>query len=289
MSITASVPSRARSGWVRQINQSDFDKAAELARNDPYVNAFALSRIEAGRKDLWRVGGAIWGYFTGVGLESMLFVGANIVPVGTTESARVSFAHELIQSGRRSSSMLGAQSEVLDLWNRISHVWGKPREIRETQPFLVLTHRATGKRDSRVRLVMPEELEALLPASIKMFTEEVGISPIANGGLEQYRRRVSEVISEKRAFAIFENGHVIFKAEVGFATANVAQIQGVWISPELRGSGLAKAAMARVVDFVQAEIAPVVTLYVNDFNIPAHRTYTGVGFRQHEIFSTVLF
>jgi predicted GNAT family acetyltransferase len=289
MSIAASVSSRAKSGWVRQVNQSDFDEAAGLARRDPYINAFAISRIEAGRKDLWRIGGSIWGYFTDAGLESMLFVGANIVPVRSTESARALFANELIKSGRRSSSMLGCQDEVLDLWSRIGHVWGEPREIRETQPFLVLEDRATGERDSRVRHVLPDELEAMLPASINMFTEEVGVSPVANGGLEQYRRRVAEVIADRRAFAIFENGHVIFKAEVGFATANVAQIQGVWVSPKLRGNGLAKAAMARVADFVQAEIAPVVTLYVNDFNIPAQRTYAGVGFKQHGIFSTVLF
>ncbi len=185
--------------------------------------------------------------------------------------------------------MLGAQHEVLDLWQRIMHVWGKPREVRERQPFLVLNSRAVGERDSRVRHVVPEELEVLLPASIHMFTEEVGVSPTANGGLEQYKRRVAEVISERRAFAIFENGRIIFKAEVGFATKSIAQIQGVWILPELRGGGIAKAAMAQVVDFVQADIAPVVTLYVNDFNVPAYRTYTGIGFKEHEIFSTVLF
>ena len=129
----------------------------------------------------------------------------------------------------------------------------------------------------------------MLPASIHMFTEEVGVSPIANGGLEQYRRRVADVIVERRAFAIVEGGRIIFKAEVGFATRDVAQIQGVWVDPELRGRGIAKAAMARMVDLVQAEIAPVVTLYVNDFNIPAQRTYVGIGFKKHGIFATVLF
>jgi uncharacterized protein len=289
MSTAASVSSRSRSGWLRQVNQNDFDDALQLAQSDSFVNAFAISRIEAGRQDLWRVGGAIWGYFTEAGLESMLFVGANIVPVCSNESARELFANELIRSGRRSSSMLGTQREVIDLWERIKHVWGKPREVRERQPFLMLSSRATGARDSRVRRVVPEELEALLPASIHMFTEEVGVSPIANGGLEQYRRRVADVILEKKAFAIFDSGRVIFKAEVGFAAHNVAQIQGVWVLPELRGGGIAKPAMARVVDIIQADIAPVVTLYVNDFNIPAQRTYTGIGFKEHAIFSTVLF
>jgi len=48
---------------------------------------------------------------------------------------------------------------------------------------------------------------------------------------------------------------------VGFATSEVAQLQGVWVIPELRGQGLAAPALASVVDLVHEEIAPNVRRY----------------------------
>ena len=43
-----------------------------------------------------------------------------------------------------------------------------------------------------------------------------------------------------------------------------------------------------VVELVIGEIAPVATLYVNDFNAPARATYRGVGFTEVGSFATVL-
>jgi predicted GNAT family acetyltransferase len=47
--------------------------------------------------------------------------------------------------------------------------------------------------------------------------------------------------------------------------------------------------MAAVVRAAQASIAPVVSLYVNDFNIAARRSYERVGFREVGTFASVLF
>ncbi len=279
----------ARSGWVKVLSQHELPRALELTQSQPLTNAFVASRISLGLEHHWKIGGGLWGFYTDSGLESLLFVGANIVPVNTTERSRTLFAAELIRTGRRSSSLLGNKNEVLDLWDRISAVWGRPREIRDTQPFMVIDSPAQGQRDARVRQVLPTELSILLPASIHMFTEEVGVSPVLNGGQAQYERRVAEVIAERNAYAIIEGNRVIFKAEVGFATPTVAQLQGVWVAPDLRGQGISGPAVAAVVDHVQREVAPVVTLYVNNFNIAAHRTYSTIGFRECATFATVLF
>jgi len=63
----------------------------------------------------------------------------------------------------------------------------------------------------------------------------------------------------------------------------------VWVDPERRGEGLAAAGMAAVVREAQRSIAPVVSLYVNDFNIPARAAYRRVGFAQVGTFMSVLF
>jgi predicted GNAT family acetyltransferase len=57
----------------------------------------------------------------------------------------------------------------------------------------------------------------------------------------------------------------------------------------LRGRGLAEAGMAAVVAEALRTIAPVVSLYVNDFNAPARAAYRRVGFTETATFASVLF
>jgi predicted GNAT family acetyltransferase len=82
---------------------------------------------------------------------------------------------------------------------------------------------------------------------------------------------------------------IVFKAEVGIVGGSVAQVQGVWVHPSLRGQGRAKAGMAALVPMVRAHLAPTVSLYVNDFNDAAVAAYAAVGFREVGTFATVMF
>lgn len=81
---------------------------------------------------------------------------------------------------------------------------------------------------------------------------------------------------------------IVFKADFGIVTSQAIQIQGVWMHPDARGQQRAVASMAAVVNHALA-LAPVVSLYVNDYNIPAIKTYQRVGFDTVDRFATVLF
>ncbi len=128
-----------------------------------------------------------------------------------------------------------------------------------------------------------------LPACVAMFTEEVGVSPAGGDGGAMYRARVTELIVSGRAFARIENGRVVFKAEIGAVAPLACQVQGVWVNPHLRGKGLAAPGMAAVVTAAQRMFAPLVTLYVNDFNSPARAAYHRTGFTEVGTFTSVLF
>jgi predicted GNAT family acetyltransferase len=217
------------------------------------------------------------------------YSGANLVPVGDDIGALRAFAERARRQGRRCSSIVGPESAVAPLWQALLPHWGEARDVRPSQPLMATSQPSLVEPDPCVRRVEPEQLDVLLPASVAMFTEEVGVSPEVGGGGALYRARVAEIVGSGRAFARIEDERVIFKAEIGAATGAACQVQGVWVDPALRGTGLGTAGMAAVVNEALSSIAPVVSLYVNDYNEPARRAYAKVGMADIGSFMSVLF
>jgi predicted GNAT family acetyltransferase len=139
----------------------------------------------------------------------------------------------------------------------------------------------------RVRRVTLQHWDAYYQAAVRMYTEEVGVSPL-QGNPAGYRFYVRQLITSGRAFGMFDGDRVIFKADLGSVSANVSQVQGVWLDPEFRGRGMAAPAMAAVVRLARS-VTPTVSLYVNDFNRPARATYARVGFADVGEFATILY
>jgi hypothetical protein len=281
---------RPRSEPARLLDDGDQAAALEICDADPVANVFVASRIRALGMEPGRLGAQIWGYTGSDGrLLSLCYAGANLVPVQATPEALIAFADRALRQGRRCSSVVGPSAPVTELWGYLSPRWGPAREVRAAQPLMAIEGPPAIAADPGVRRVRRGELDILLPACVDMFTEEVGVSPLAGDGGIAYRARVSELIRSGRAFARIEDGRVIFKAEVGAATPQACQVQGVWVSPDQRGRGLAAPGMAAVVLAARESIAPIVSLYVNDFNAPARATYLRAGFAEIGEFMSVLF
>lgn len=200
------------------------------------------------------------------------------------------FADRARRAGRRCSSIVGPAEATAQLWRLLEPGWGPAREVRANQPLMVTESPAADVTpDPLVRRIRKDEIDVLMPACVAMFTEEVGISPLAGDGGLLYQARVAELIGAGRSFARIEDGKVVFKAEIGAATPQACQIQGVWVAPEHRGHGLSETGMAAVLRHALADVAPVVSLYVNDYNTAARKAYTRVGFREVGAFMSVLF
>ncbi|MEV0650553.1 GNAT family N-acetyltransferase [Phytomonospora sp. NPDC050363] len=272
---------------VRLLSAPDHDAVARLLDAEPLAGAFVADRLATHG---WSRGNRLYGYSRGGELLAVCLSAANMVPVGCDEAAVDAFVDLARREGRQCSSIVGAGPAVRRLWRGLRPYWGAARAVREHQPLLVTAEPSPIDADLYVRRSVRSDVPALFPAAVAMYTEEVGVSPLADrSSAAAYRDRLEYLVSAGRSYSRIDNGRVVFKAEIAVLTRHTAQIQGVWVAPDLRGRGLAAPCMAAVVADALRRHAPTVSLYVNDFNVPALRTYRRCGMREVAELATVLF
>ncbi|GFG69000.1 GNAT family N-acetyltransferase [Mycolicibacter senuensis] len=252
---------------------------------DPVGSCMVAARVADYGVDPRSIGGELW--TRGSADESLCYAGGNLVPLRGAPADLTAFADKAVSAIRRCSSLVGRAEFVLPMWQRLADVWGPARDVRESQPLMALHAMPDCPMDTEVRQVRPDELDAYLVAAVDMFIGEVGVDPRLGDGGRAYRRRVANLIAAGRAWARFERGEVVFKAEVGSQSPTVGQIQGVWVHPERRGRGLGSGGTAMLAAVIVGT-GRVASLYVNDFNEVARATYERVGFTQTGTFATVL-
>ncbi len=278
-----------RSASLRLLTDHDRDEVLALCDRDPVANVFVSARIRSAGLDPSRLGGQVWGYSEGGQLTALCYSGANLVPVEATPDAITAFAARARMQGRRCSSIVGPAEAVSQLWSLLAPSWGRPRDVRPVQPVLAMSGPSPIEPDPLVRMVRPRELDVLLPSCIAMFTEEVGVSPDRRG------RRCGLPRPDGRP----DRRRPVVRADRGWARCSSrprsapsrrtpARCRASGCRRTASGRGHAVRGMAAVVH-AALELAPVVTLYVNDFNAPARAAYQRVGFTQAGTFMSVLF
>lgn len=271
------------------LRDADRTQVDAVLDQEPVAATFVAARVATGGVSRWRLGAHLWGYAPEGRLESVCYSGANLVPVSASPAAVRAYAVMAREQGRVCSSILGPADAVLDLWADLEPDWGKAREVRARQPLLATATPGDVAPDPTVRRARMPDFDGVLPACVAMYTEEVGVSPLGWDGGATYRARVAELIRAGRSYLRVDDGQVVFKAELGAVSRHACQVQGVWVHPHWRGRGIATACVAAVVADALRTVAPIVSLYVNDYNTAARRVYARCGFEQVGTFATVLF
>lgn len=273
---------------VRTLGAADTAGLRELAGADPVANVFILSHLESTGTAAPTPGGAnVLGVFDGDAMVGACWAGANLVPVQLAPALTGAVAAAAHRSGRRYASIFGPAPTVLALHGELENLGHVAHEVRADQPLMTIAGPPAVEPNWHLGFGQDADFDTILPACAAMFEEEVGYSPYL-GGRDFYSRRVAGLIHQGHSLVHVKGGEVVFKAELGAVTSDVTQVQGVWMNPSYRGLGLSAGYMAAVVLLAQ-KMAPITSLYVNDYNSRARATYERVGFRQVGTFATVLF
>lgn len=274
---------------VRPLVRDDVPEALDLLAHHPAHNVYVAARLlEA---DLARRHRHALVYAPASRIEAVCWTAANVVPSTGPAGAAEAFGAKVRRHQAQFSSVFGPAEMVAPLWSEVQAYWRPPGDVRPHQLLMTIgvDEPLLATPDSRLRAARVDEIDVVLPAAEAMFTEEIGYRPYQGpSGRMAYRQSNTSLLEKRRFVVVIEDGRVVFKAEFGSVALGACQVQGVWVAPDVRGRGLAAPAMAGVVEYARRHVAPLVSLYVNDYNLAAVRTYERVGFQVVGEFMTVL-
>jgi ribosomal protein S18 acetylase RimI-like enzyme len=284
----AARPSRLK---VRPIGREDQPLALEALDRNPVRDVFIASRILHDGALTSLGPSPLWGAFDHDDLRGLLHVGPNLVPATDDEEACEALA--TAAGGLYPTRMVVGERRTVELlWSLIGPGFPVPREVRRRQ-FVYAVDPERLVRDPHgwapgiARLAERSDEDRVLKLSAAMYTEEMGENPMARDP-DGYRRRVRMLITRGWTYVYEAGGKLQFKMDVGCASNRTAQIQGVYVPPDLRGHGVGTTAMSACCDLAFGR-HPNLSLYVNDFNIPAVALYERIGFeREPYDFQTIM-
>jgi ribosomal protein S18 acetylase RimI-like enzyme len=261
---------------------------AYMAR-DPIETVFLRGLILRAGLDLGRQHGRFVSYRRPDGeLGGVMLLSSLVVPYATAPEAPAAMADLLRRSPYPIRNLVGRRETVEALWAATGPWRPLPRLVRASQPVYCVdqgTHRHFPAPD--LRRAQLEDLDQLMQAGAAMMIEEVEEDPLLTRP-DQYRSFVRDRILRGEEFVWIDSEGLRFKCNVSSRTPEAAQIEGVYTPVSRRRQGYAMHGLSETCHRLLAQV-PTLTLYVNDFNLPAIRLYERLGFQRIGEYQSLFF
>jgi len=128
-----------------------------------------------------------------------------------------------------------------------------------------------------VRLAAPEEIEQIAEAHAEVVFIESGRDPLATDR-EGFMQRVARRIEMGRTFVVFENGKLVFKADIVAEADGIVYLEGIYVAPESRGKGIGTRCLSKL-NLMLLERAERICMLSNERFTGAHRSFEKAGYR----------
>ena len=220
-------------------------------------------------------------------VTGVAYFGRQVVIAGEDAATIAAFA-TVANNYRGERMIVGPRKTIQRYWELIAAWHPAPRVVRDRQLVMILDRPMLQEYDHSVvaRRARIDEWTSVADNSALMIAQELAYDPMRSS--PEFTSNVRAMI-ERGLWWVGESlGRLCFYCNIGPWSPQTAQLQGIWTPPDMRGKGLATAALSAVCDRLLG-MTPTLSLYVNDFNTPAIALYERVGFTVVSEFQTLLF
>jgi ribosomal protein S18 acetylase RimI-like enzyme len=271
------------------LRRDETNEVLAYLAQEPIETVFLRGLIIRAGLDLGRQHGRFMAYRGPHGeLGGVVLLSSLVVPYVTAPEAPAAMAELLRRSPYPIRNLVGRRKTVEAIWAATGPWRPQPRLVRSSQPVYCVgrdSHRHFPAPE--LRLAQLEDLDLLVRAGAAMMIEEVEEDPLQTRP-DQYRSFVRDRILRGEEFIWTDSEGLRFKCSVSSRTPEAAQIEGVFTPAPRRQQGYARLGLSETCHRLLAQV-PSLTLYVNDFNVPAIRLYERLGFKRIGEYQSLFF
>jgi GNAT superfamily N-acetyltransferase len=230
--------------------------------------------------------GEYFGYRNSFGvLEGLALIGHSTLFDARSDAAIDAFARLARRSATPINMIMSANDQADRFFDVYSDSLYEPRKRCIELAFETRFPFTVPRSVRNLRLGRPEEIDEISRAQAELAFIESGINPLALDAVG-FRRRVMRRIEMGRIYVVFEDGKLVFKADLIAATDEAAYVEGVYVTPSERGRGTGSTCLSMVcLDLLQRSSS--VHLLSNSELVSAHGCYARAGFRQSGQYTTL--
>jgi GNAT superfamily N-acetyltransferase len=221
--------------------------------------------------------GAYFGYRSPDGdLEAVALIGHATMLEARSERSLEALAYTARTSDTPIHVVLSNDRDVKAFWNYYSPD-ASPRLSCTELLFEVGFPFAVPTCDRVITKGTPEQVVELAEAHAAIALMESGVDPMA-ADAEGFLKRTMRRIEQGRVYAVYENGKLVFKADVVAETESIAYLEGIYVDPAYRGKGIGSECLAKVTLELLKRV-PNVCLLSNINFIEAHLSFFKAGYK----------
>jgi predicted GNAT family acetyltransferase len=218
-------------------------------------------------------------------LEGVALIGHATLLDARTRRSFMEFAL-IAQVSTRTHMIMGESEAVEEFWNHYADAGQQMRRAGRELLFELRKPVELGSEIKGLRLATTEDLGLVAPVHAGLAEANSGINPL-DVDPEGFRARYLRRIEQGRVWVIVgDDGHLVFKADVQAQTPEVIYIEGVYVNPAERGTGVGRTCLKQLSRELLLHTRAV-CLLANVENARAHSFYRMCGFRLRGVYDTI--
>lgn len=217
-------------------------------------------------------------------LEGVALIGHATLIETRTRAAIREFAL-VAQIHNRLHMIMAEQEKIEEFWNHYADDGQAMRLACRELLFELKSSVETLHEVKNLRFATLDDLHLIAPVHAAMAEAESGVNPLEKDR-EGFLKRCARRISKNRVLVLIENDRVIFKTDVQAETSETVYLEGIYVSPQERGTGLGRRCLTQLCSDLLARTRSICVL-VNEENEKAHAFYRMCGFKRISSYDTI--
>jgi Predicted acetyltransferase len=229
--------------------------------------------------------GTFYGYRNAAGhLEGVALIGHTTLLETRTDEALKAFAFVARAIDASMHLVMSGGNTAESFWNHYSGNQA-PRVTCTELLFEVAFPYPVMECEWNVRPAAMAELEEIAEAQAAIAVMESDVDPMERDR-EGFLKRVARRIGQGRVFVVYENGKLLFKADIVAETDQVIYLEGIYVAPEYRGQGVGSKCLSSLTLHLLRR-AKTICMLSNINYIDAHLSYLKAGYKNTDSCTTL--